>query len=131
MPAAALVGSDVCVMPAAFPDEELTEAGSVGWRGLVTGKRGSGENVQVEVFGAWFKLQDESRIRPITQLEEGEGEAEGEEGEEEGEEEEGESMIVREMSSHIRDRRTRVCMNDNNILFHHSMCLSPLYIYGG
>ena len=71
-------------MPAAFPDFELTVEGSVGWRGLVTGKRGSGENVQVEVFGAWFRLHDDNRIRPITQPEEGEGEGEGEEGSEDG-----------------------------------------------
>ena len=62
MPVAALVGSDVCVLPAAFPGEKLKESGSVGWRGLVVSKRGSGKEVQVgQGFVNLKQLRDQGR----------------------------------------------------------------------
>ena len=82
---AALVGSDVCVLPLAFPGFELKKPGAIGWRGLVTSKRGGGKAVQVQVFGAWFELRDERRISAIEQVE-GEGEKEEREEGEESEE---------------------------------------------
>ena len=82
---AALVGSDVCVLPLAFPGFELKKPGAIGWRGLVTSKRGGGKAVQVQVFGVWFELRDERRISAIVQVE---GEGEKEEREEGGESEE-------------------------------------------
>ena len=86
LPSAALVGSDVCVLPLAFPEETLKMPGAIGWRGEVTGKRGGGKSVQVRVFGAWLGLYDARRICAIEQEESEEEEGE----EEEGEEEEGE-----------------------------------------
>ena len=67
----ALVGSDVCVLPLAFPGFELKKPGAIGWRGLVTSKRGGGKAVQVQVFGVWFELRDERRISAIEQMEGG------------------------------------------------------------
>jgi hypothetical protein len=90
LPFAGLVGSDVCVLPLAFPGEELKMPGAIGWRGEVTGKRGGGRSVQVRVFGAWLELYDARRICAIEQVESGQEEGEEEGEEEEGEEEEGE-----------------------------------------
>ena len=81
---------DVCVLPAAFPEAAPLEGG-IGWRGEVTGKRGSTAkgNQQVEVYGSWFSLKDPDRILPVVQeAAEGEEAEEGEEEEEEGEESE-------------------------------------------
>ena len=82
MPYASLVGSDVCVLSAAYPDTPLREEGAVGWRAQVARKRGGGADLQVQVFGSWFLLHDAERISPVVQ-----GEAEG------GEEEEGEREL--------------------------------------
>ena len=62
-----LLGSDVCVMGAAFaPEFVLHTRGAVGWRGEVTDVRGrSIAHAQVEVFGTWFALSDVQRMRPI------------------------------------------------------------------
>ena len=99
LPSAALVGSDVCVLPLAFPEEDLKMPGAIGWRGEVTGKRGGGKSVQVRVFGAWLKLYDARRICAIEQVEGEEVEGEEEEGEEEeGEEKEGEKEEGEESS---------------------------------
>ena len=50
----------------------------------VTAKRGSlQKGHQIKVYGAWFRLMDTERIKPIQQLEEEEGE---ESDEEDGEE---------------------------------------------
>ena len=66
-----LKGQDVCVLPAAFPAAAAPSEGKVGWRGLVTAKRGSKskETVQVKVYGAWFDPYDDERIQSIRQLE--------------------------------------------------------------
>ena len=101
---AALVGSDVCILPAAFEGFPLRE-GSIGWRGQVTAKRGGGlAKAQVEIFGTYFSLLDRSKILPIVQPEEeeeaedDEDGGEDEEGEEEGSnEEEGEEEADEEM----------------------------------
>ena len=58
-----LVGSDVCVLAAAFEGETLTREGAIGWRGQVTAKHSG----KVQVFGSWFKLHDTSFILPIQQ----------------------------------------------------------------
>ena len=50
---------------AAFPSARLTRKGSVGWRGAVTAGRQSWSRPQVKVFGAWFNLDDASRILPV------------------------------------------------------------------
>ena len=73
LPFAALLGSDVCVLPPAFPGFQLQMQDSIGWRGA----RGDGQApqgrghrrtiVQVQVFGAWFDLNDARRICPIEQ----------------------------------------------------------------
>ena len=101
-PFAGIVGCDVCVLPAAFPNDAAPKSGMIGWRGEVTAKRGarSKGNEQIEVFGAGFTLYDRDRIVPVTQLEDSEAEEsdkesdDGEEGEkgdgEEGEGSEGE-----------------------------------------
>ena len=60
-PPSELVGSDVCVMAAAYPSHALSSSGVVGWRGLVTHSRGGA----VRVFGSWFRLADEAFIKPI------------------------------------------------------------------
>jgi hypothetical protein len=75
-PYSELVGSDVCVLAAAYPDAaERLGADRVGWRGAVSAKRGGGlRNAQVTVFGSWFALSDTTRLQPI--LQEG-GEDEG------------------------------------------------------
>ena len=104
LPYAALVGSDVCILPAAFEGFPLRE-GSIGWRGQVTAKRGGGlAKAQVEIFGTYFSLLDRSKILPIVQPEEeeeaedDENGGEDEEGEEEGsDEEEGEEEADEEM----------------------------------
>ena len=68
LPFAALLGSDVCVLPPAFPGFQLQMQDSIGWRGEVTGRRRkAGGIVQVQVFGAWFDLNDARRICPIEQ----------------------------------------------------------------
>ena len=90
-PWASIVGTDVCVLPAAFPRAPPPSEGMVGWRAEVQRKRGSAvkANQQVQLFGAWFALTDTDRILPVEQLEMEEGESEGEEseeGESEGEE---------------------------------------------
>ena len=64
-PFAGIVGCDVCVLPAAFPNDAAPKIGMIGWRGEVTAKRGarSKGNEQIEVFGAWT-TQD--RLRRVT-----------------------------------------------------------------
>ena len=82
VPYANLVGSDVCVLPAAYPLSKLKKAGTIGWRAEVTAKRGRcSSSAQIKVLGAWFDLNDKSRILSVVQ--EGE-EEEGEEEEETG-----------------------------------------------
>ena len=73
MPNASLVGSDVCVLSAAYPDDPLREEGAVGWRAQVARKRGVGTEVQVRVFGSWIRLHDTVRISPVVQEEQGGG----------------------------------------------------------
>jgi hypothetical protein len=67
LPWANIVGSDVCVLPAAFPDSKLTRETTIGWRGIVQSKRGSAakDTQQIQVYGGWFKLRDQTRILPI------------------------------------------------------------------
>jgi len=75
-PYSELVGSDVCVLAAAYPDAaEHLGADRVGWRGAVSAKRGGGlQKAQVSVFGSWFVLSDTTRVQPILQEdEEGDG----------------------------------------------------------
>ena len=49
----------LCVLAEAFPTYALRKDGAVGWRVVVTKKRGSAKTgLQVEVSGAWFKLED-------------------------------------------------------------------------
>lgn len=65
---AQLVGADVCVMAAAFPEFELQRRNAIGWRGQVSAIRGrAGVRAQVEVFGVWWRLADAAHIRPIIQ----------------------------------------------------------------
>ena len=88
LPIAVLAGSDVCVLPAAFPGFELKTPGAIGWRGEVTRRRGGGKvAVQVQVFGSWFELLDRRRICAIEQVED-EGDEEEKQDEEDGEESE-------------------------------------------
>ena len=87
-----MVGSDVCLLHAAYPDTPLQTPGAIGWRAQVTGKgrdKTTGAT-KVQVFGQWYGLENGSVIRPIEQLEEEEGEEdeEGEEAEEAGDGEE-------------------------------------------
>ena len=66
-----LVGADVCVMAAAYPTDTLTCSGAVGWRGTVTHTRGSSsgsDGWRVRVLGSWFRLADETLLRPIKQV---------------------------------------------------------------
>ena len=75
-----IVGSDVLVLPAAFPHERIS-SDAVGWLGVVQDKRTVRNQQQVQVFGAWFDLSDWSRICPMEQQvedEEAEGEHSGE-----------------------------------------------------
>ena len=65
-PPSELVGTDVCVMAAAYPTHAFSRSGAVGWRGLVTHSRGGA----VRVFGSWFRLADETFIKPIKEAEE-------------------------------------------------------------
>ena len=69
-PWASIVGTDVCVLPAAFPRAPPPSEGMVGWRAEVQRKRGSAvkANQQVQLFGAWFALMDTDRILPMEQL---------------------------------------------------------------
>ena len=85
-----LVGSDVCVLEAAFAGwgYRLKRPKTVGWRGQVTNARGGSRSAEVEVFGSWFRLSDKSAIRPIRQIREEDEEEEEEEQAEEEEEEE-------------------------------------------
>ena len=94
LPLAAMVGSDVCLLHAAYPDTPLQTPGAIGWRAQVTGK-GRDKTTgapKVQVFGQWYGLENGSVIRPIEQLvleeEEGEEDEEGEEAEEAGDGEE-------------------------------------------
>ena len=68
-PYSELVGSDVCVLAAAYPDAaERLGADRVGWRGVVSAKRGGGlRAAQVTVFGSWFYLSDATWLQPILQ----------------------------------------------------------------
>ena len=59
--------TDVCVMRAAFPDDKIKHATSVGWLGRVTKMRGGGDATQIMVFETWMALDDEEDIRPIKQ----------------------------------------------------------------
>ena len=70
-PTLELVGADVCVMSAVYPEDaqSLTRSGAVGWRATVTQTRGGAPNVQVRVFGSWFALGDETFLKPIRQPE--------------------------------------------------------------
>ena len=68
-----LVGSDVCVMAAAYPTDALSRRKAVGWRGIVTHTRGGASDPQVRVLGFWFRLADEIFLKPIKQLTQGEG----------------------------------------------------------
>ena len=88
---AGIVGLDVCVLAAAFPQTALHTPGAIGWRVTVTGKRGSvaKKSLQVNVSGSWVALSDRTRILPIQQEDDDEGE-ESEEGEDRDEGEEGE-----------------------------------------
>ena len=62
---ARLLGADVCILQAAYPDEAL-HGDAIGWRAQVQGKRGRRKGqAQVKVFGSWFKLSDASKILPI------------------------------------------------------------------
>ena len=63
-----LVGSDVCVMAAAYPTDALSRRRAIGWRGLVTHTRGGASDPQVRVFGFWFRLADETFLKPVKQL---------------------------------------------------------------
>ena len=69
-----LVGSDVCVLAAAFAGcsgvgFQLMRPQTVGWRAEVRAARGGGKKaVEVEVFGSWLKLRDQRQIRPIVQV---------------------------------------------------------------
>ena len=77
----ALVGSDVCLMHAAYPGVALTTEGAIGWRGEVTEYSGHGQ--LVKVFGSWFPLNDDQLIRPVEPQEEpvaGVAEGSGDEG---------------------------------------------------
>ena len=62
-----LVGSDVCVLQAAYSGEQLQNRSAVGWRAQVTAKRGGPTRPQVSVFGSWFNLKDAATIAPIEQ----------------------------------------------------------------
>ena len=53
-------------MRAAFPDDKIKHATSVGWRGRVTKISGGGDATQIKVFETWMGLDDED-IRPIKQ----------------------------------------------------------------
>ena len=57
-------------MAAAYPTHALSRSGAVGWRGLVTHSRGGASKTQVRVFGSWFRLADETFIKPIKEAEE-------------------------------------------------------------
>ena len=70
-----LVGTDVCVMA----DRNgrmagnglvvlLTQERKVGWRGEVTDKRGSSRAAEIEVFGQWYALDNDTQVRPIHPL---------------------------------------------------------------
>ena len=74
-----LVGTDVCVLPAAFPGASLKTEGAIGWRAVVTDKRNVRGEAQVKVFGAYFSLHDSLRLRPVQQWadEDGGEEADG------------------------------------------------------
>ena len=63
-----IVGRDVCVMAAAWPDEQLERRGAIGWRAVVSSLRGRAPQQQVQVFGEWFALSDERYVRPIVQF---------------------------------------------------------------
>ena len=80
---AEIVGADVCVLPAAFPQAPPPGEGMVGWRAEVQAKRGSAAkaNEQVRLFGAWFKLGDTNRILPVEQPPEMSSEDESDAGE--------------------------------------------------
>ena len=81
---AGIVGLDVCVLPEAFPHAPPPGEGMVGWRGEVTKKRGSASKgtQQIQVYGAWFSLNDSARIRPIQQ--EADDDAEGDDSDSDG-----------------------------------------------
>ena len=71
LPYQALVGSDVCVLAAAWPQEKLIHPSSLGWRAEILAVRGKQSNRQVCVFNkkSWFLLSDTERILPIIQEE--------------------------------------------------------------
>jgi hypothetical protein len=66
-----LVGSEVCVMAAAYPTDVFTRRSAIGWRGLVTHERGGASDPQVRIFGFWFRLADETFLKPVKQLTQG------------------------------------------------------------
>ena len=82
-----LQGDDVCVLAAAYSADgyRLTQRGMIGWRGEVGAVRGGSRHAEIEVFGRWFDLSDDSLILPLEQEDEWEDEEE-EDGEEDGEE---------------------------------------------
>ena len=68
-----LLGSEVCVLAAAYPTDALSRRRAIGWRGLVTHRRGGASDPQVRVFGFWFRLADETFLKPVKQLTQGKG----------------------------------------------------------
>ena len=67
-----LLGTDVCLMKSAYPEETLVLEGSVGWRAEVRKQRKApiARNQvqhQVQLFGHWFDLYG-PHVRPLRQL---------------------------------------------------------------
>ena len=62
----ALVGSDVCLLKAAYPDVSVG-SDTVGWRAQVTRHRTTRDGPQVQLFGHWFALEGPC-VRPLQPL---------------------------------------------------------------